>query len=82
MKLFGFMLVLVAGMIMSVNVYRNHQNQKEIENHPVKTVLSMGENLKPAYTFTAPYSNFEITVMGTLVLGFIFMMIGGSNHKY
>lgn len=62
-------MVLIAGLIISSNVSATKQNERTIQEHPYVTLFSGGENLQPAYSFTAPYTGFELLVMAIGIAG-------------
>jgi hypothetical protein len=65
----GVAMALLAGLVIVSNVAKTKQNERTIQEHPIITVLSDGANLKPAYTFAAPYSEFEILIMAMGLVG-------------
>jgi hypothetical protein len=74
MKAFGWILTIVCALIIIYNVATTKENERMIKDHPFITILSGGENLKPAYTFLPPYSGFEITVIAAGVIGIVIII--------
>ena len=84
MKVVGWIMVIIAGLIIFYNVATGIENKKareyndgQIKNHPVDTFFSDGKNLKNhknCYTFLPPYTGFELTVIicGLLGAGIVF----------
>jgi hypothetical protein len=81
MKIIGWIMVIIVGLIIFYNVSQSHENAKQIEEHPWTTILSGGENIKPAYTFMPPYSAFELTVMAGGVIGVVLIICGVARKK-
>jgi hypothetical protein len=69
MKIIGWILVIVAGLTILYNVATNKENEQQMNKHPWITLFSGGANLKQAYTFTPPYTGFEITVIAAGIIG-------------
>jgi hypothetical protein len=69
MKTVGWIVTIVAGLIILYNVLQYHENIKQVEAHPWITVFSGGDNLKRSYSFTPPYTAFELTVSAGGVIG-------------
>jgi hypothetical protein len=68
-KSIGWLLVICSGLTIVYNVAQVHFNKQQVEEHPFATVLTGGENLKPAYTFLPPYTGFEVVVITVLIVG-------------
>ena len=81
MKIIGWIMVIIVGLIIFYNVSQSHENAKQIEENPWTTLLSGGENIKPAYTFMPPYSPFELTVMAGGVIGVVLILCSRSSKK-
>lgn len=81
MKIIGWIMVIIVGLIIFYNVSQSHDNAKQIEEHPWTTILSSGENIKPAYTFMPPYSAFELTVMAGGAIGVVLIICSMSRKK-
>jgi preprotein translocase subunit SecG len=75
----GWLFVICSGLTILYNVVQNHQNERQIEDHPLVTLFSGGENLKPAYTFMPPYTGFEVVVIAVLIVGGI--LVFNSKDK-
>lgn len=69
MRIIGWLMAIVAGLIILYNVITHKENERQINEHPWITIFSGGENIKPAYTFTPPFTGFEITVIAAGVVG-------------
>lgn len=79
MKIIGWIMLIVAVLIVVYNVATTVEdernaayNQRQMDEHPIITVLSDGENLRPiknAYTFMPPYTGFEVTVIAGGLIG-------------
>lgn len=69
MRFIGWIMTIVAGIIILYNVTTHKENEREFNEHPFFTLFSGGANLKPAYTFTPPLTGFEITVIAAGVVG-------------
>jgi len=58
MKVVGWIMIIVAGLIVLYNVLTTMENERQMNDHPWITVFSGGSNLaKP------PYTGFVITVL-------------------
>jgi hypothetical protein len=69
MKGFGWIMAIVAGLIILYNVATTKENERQVKEHPWSTLFSGGSNLKRAYSFTPPYTGFEITVIAAGAIG-------------
>lgn len=69
-------MAIIAGLIILYNVSTTKENERQINEHPWITLISGGSNLKPAYSFTPPYTGFEITIIavGAIGLSIIFFV--------
>ena len=66
----GWIMVIVAGLIIGFNVvFAPAYNRRQIEDHPLVTLFSDGENLQRAYTFMPPLTGFEIFIYLVLIAG-------------
>ena len=74
MRCIGWILLIVASLTILYNVRTDRDNERVLEEHPVLTLLSGGGNLKQAYSFTPPFTGFEITVMAAGVVGLVFVL--------
>ena len=81
MKILGGIMIAVAVFVIWYNVTIHKQNERKIIKYPLETVLTEGKNLKPCYTFTPPYTGFEIFIFGVGGLGIIFLFLGGSGKE-
>ncbi|MDT8392076.1 MAG: hypothetical protein RRC34_16360 [Lentisphaeria bacterium] len=70
-KIAGWIMVVIAGLIILANVVDSKYNVRQVEDHPWITLFSGGKNLKECYTFKPPYTGFEITVIAAGVIGVI-----------
>lgn len=75
MKLLGFLMVLIAGIVIICNVITSNENERTIQESPWTTLLSGGANLKTCYTFTPPYTGFEVFIMAVGGLGLVFLCL-------
>lgn len=80
MKSFGWFLILISASIIFYNLELVKNNEREMKEHPYKTIFLGGSNLKQAYTFTSPYTDFEIGVIVTGVVG-LFLAFSGDSKK-
>lgn len=76
----GWIMMIVAGLIIVYNVSQHHDNEQQIADHPWITLFSGGQNLKLAHTFTLPYTKFEIIVVAVGIIGIV-MSFSGSPAK-
>lgn len=74
-KTIGILMVLSSISIICYNLWAIEYNKNQLDNHLLYTVVNLGENLKSAYTFTPPYTNFELTVIGVGIVGLILCVI-------
>jgi hypothetical protein len=81
MKTVGWILTIVTGLIIFYNVLQSHENVKQVEEHPWTTLFSDGANLKPSFTFTPPFTPFELTVIAGGVIGVVLIISGGSRAE-
>lgn len=65
----GGVLVALAGLTILYNVAQAAYNRADIEANPVFHLLTLGSTIKGAYTFTPPFTGFEILVLAVLVIG-------------
>jgi len=79
MKIIGWIMAIVAGLIILYNVTTSKENERQMNEHPFVTLFSGGSNLKQAYTFTPPYTGFEITVIAVGVIGAGIIMFAPSK---
>jgi len=70
-KITGWIMVVVAAAIIIYNVNESKDNDKKFVNDPFGTLLSGGKNLSDAYSFTQPYSEFEVVVMAAGLIGLV-----------
>jgi len=70
-KITGWIMVMVAVAIIIYNVNESKENEKKFVNDPFGTLLSGGKNLSDAYSFTQPYSEFEVIVMAVGLIGLV-----------
>jgi hypothetical protein len=75
MKTAGWLLIIIAVATIWINVSTHDANRRLINEHPIKSGI-FGENVKPAYTFTAPYSGFELLIIGMGITGVVLVIIG------
>jgi hypothetical protein len=78
-RLMGFLVTAIAGLTILYNASQSAYNQRQINEALVTTILSGGANLSHAYTFTPPFTGFEITVMAALSLGVVMLAFGGGS---
>lgn len=83
MKVIGWIMAIVAGLIILYNVKTSMENERQLDDHPWITIFSGGANLKESYTFRPPYTGFEITVITAGVIGVALIAFGpGSDNKH
>jgi len=70
-KITGCIMVMLAAAIIIYNVNESKENEKKFANDPVGTLLYGGKNLSDAYSFTQPYSEFEVIVMAAGLIGLV-----------
>ena len=80
-KLFGWFLVGCSGLTILYNVVQNHENERQVNEHPFVTLFSGGENLKHAYNFLPPYTGFETIVIAVLIIGGIVIFTSAKQRK-
>lgn len=91
MKVIGWIMVIVSGLIIIYNVATTNENkqiaalnEQKANADPWGTIFLGGANLidsKPCYTFTPPYSGFELTVLAAGVIGLGIVICGPSGSK-
>jgi hypothetical protein len=81
MKKAGWILILISAAVIFYNVVivKGYNNQ-QINDHPIATLFSGGSNLKYEYTFTPPYSLFEIFILA-MGIGGVVMVVIASNQR-
>ena len=80
MKIVGWIMAIIAGLIILYNVTTSKENERQINEHPWITTFSGGSNLKPAYTFTPPYTGFEITIFAVGAIGLSIIFFAPSKE--
>jgi len=70
-KITGWIMVVVAAAIIIYNVNESKEKVKKFVNDPFGMLLSGGKNLSDAYSFTQPYSEFEVIVMAAGLIGLV-----------
>ncbi|MEZ6132410.1 MAG: hypothetical protein R3C59_27415 [Planctomycetaceae bacterium] len=78
-KPFGWIMTILAGLIVLYNVVQHHENERQLNEQPFLTLLSGGENLKPAYTFLPPYTGFEIVVLAVFFIGIVLVITASEK---
>lgn len=61
--------MVLAGLTILYNVVQSAYNQLDFEANPVFHLLTLGATIKRAYTFTPPFTGFEILVLAVLAIG-------------
>lgn len=79
MKTLGIIMIIVAVAVILYNVAISKENERTAAESPWTTVLSGGANLKPCYTFTPPYTGFEIFIFAIGGLGVIFLFLPNKD---
>jgi hypothetical protein len=77
----GFAVTAIAGLTVLYNVVQTAYNQQQIEENALGTFLSGGANLKHSYSFTPPFTGFEVVVLVALALGVLMVIFGGGSKK-
>ncbi len=80
-RLIGFVVTAVSGLTVLYNVVQTAYNQKQIEENALGTLLSGGANLKHSYSFTPPFTGFEIVVLAVFAVGVLMIVFGGGSKK-
>lgn len=80
-RVIGFAVTAIAGLTVLYNVVQTAYNQKQIEENALGTFLSGGANLKHSYSFTPPFTGFEVVVLAALVMGVVMVIFGGGTKK-
>ncbi len=80
-RVIGIVVTAVAGLTVLYNVVQTAYNQKQIEENALGTVLSGGANLKHSYSFTPPYTGFEVVVLVALAIGVLMVVFCGGTKK-
>jgi len=70
-KITGWIMIIVVATIIIYNVNESKENDRKFANDPFGTLLSGGKNLSDAYSFTQPYSEFEVVVMAAGLIGLV-----------
>lgn len=81
MKIIGWVMAIIAAIVIIYNVATTAENEATMRDHPWITMFSGGANLKKAYTFTPPYTGFEITIISIGVTGVGLIVFGPSKHS-
>jgi hypothetical protein len=82
MRKAGFFLIGLAAVIILWNaVIVKAFNRQESEEHPFVTLLSGGANLKRGYSFTPPFTGFEIMVLVCGIGGVVFVCVSSEKRK-
>lgn len=78
-RFIGVLVTVTAGLTVLYNVVQTAYNQQQIQENALGTFLSGGANLKHSYSFTPPYTGFEVVVLGVLALGVLLALFGGRK---
>jgi len=70
-KIFGWIMIIVVAIIIIYNVNESKKDEKKFAKDPWGRLKSGGENLSGAYSFTQPYSEFEVIVMAAGLIGLV-----------
>jgi hypothetical protein len=82
MKRAGWILIVISAAVIFYNVIiLSDQNERLAKERPLETLVSLGTNLKPAYSFTAPYDPFEIFIFVLGVGGVVMIVVGNSQNR-
>lgn len=79
MKSIGWIMAILAGVIILRNVDATAENERKANEQPWTTIFSGGSNLKKAYSFTPPYSGFEMIVIGMGLVGVSIIIFAPSK---
>ncbi len=72
MKQFGCLcIILSAAIILYHVVFLPLRNKLQFRDHPFRTILTAGSNLKERYTFKPPFTRFEWLTVGLGVVGVV-----------
>ena len=81
MRFFGVILIIIAVCVIFYNTVIIPKENKQIANQkPFETFFSAGSNLKRRYTFTPPFTGFEIFIFA-IGIGGIAMCIFAPTPK-
>lgn len=82
MKKAGWLLILIsAGVVFYNLVIAKYQNEREMNEHPFRTLFSLGDNLKGRYSFAPPFTDFEIFIIGVGIGGIVLAVIGHQQEE-
>jgi hypothetical protein len=82
MKKTGWILILISAAVIFYNVVivKNY-DEHQLNDHPFATFFSGGENLKHGYTFTPPYTGFEIFILAMGIGGIVLVVIESNRSS-
>lgn len=80
-RVIGFAVTAIAGLTVLYNVVQTAYNKQQIEENALGTFLSGGANLKHSYSFTPPFTGFEVVVLVALALGVLMIIFGGGSKN-
>lgn len=80
-RMIGFVITAITGLTVLYNVVQTAYNRQQIEDNTFVTIFSGGANLKQAYSFTPPFTGFEIVVLALLCIGVLAIIFGGRTKK-
>jgi len=73
-KVTGWIMFCIAAAIIAYNVNESKEDEKKFAKDPWVTLLSDGANLSDAYSFTPPYSGFEVLVISAGLIGIVLIV--------
>lgn len=83
MRILGVYFILVSVLTIFFNLVFVSANKQMWREHPFATIFSLGANLhKDCYTFSPPYTGFEIFIFVLLILGVFLAVFGGKKKKH
>lgn len=75
-RIAGIVLAAISGLTILYNVAQSSSNFEMLEKNPLSVLEG---NLVPAYTFTPPFTGFEILVMLGGVAGVLMIILGRNK---
>lgn len=80
-KAIGWITMITLAVIITYNVKQSREDEKKFAKDPWGTLLSGGKNLSDAYSFTPPFMEYEMVVMGAGVIGLILVLTAKNKQQ-
>lgn len=82
MRILGVYFILVSVLTIFFNLAAVSANEQMWREHPFATIFSLGAKLhKNCYTFSPPYTGFEVFIFVLLIAGILLVVLGGKKKN-